>query len=561
VDAARATARHARLAAEAVLLDGEASVERWIEAGEDAEVGRSERSSRGYSFERDAAASAPLRALPLPVKRKWLLEMLRWELGPVSAGVPIPGLIGVSLVVDRRNPLRDLCRHCELPKRVPEDSDAFSSSEDDAPDPASSDPGASGHHLLNAQAARDGLDEPAARVTRGSFLSPPRGGVSIRFLNEHGEGAALRREWFSLVADASSNFAHGLFASYDSGMRLHPHACSGFIHPRTHLKYFASLGRVAAAACYHGETFPLRLTEAFYDRVLGRPARLDDLRSVDPTLHANVVEYLRAVPADALDSVLETLDLRFEDIVDPAGVFQPGESAAFALPRRRGGGGGGGGEPSTASASESERVTSANLPRYLRAFVANRCYGNVAQQTAAFAAGFGTIVPPPLRVRMRGMLSGGDVAQLVAGERGAVDVADWKANAGYAEIELAFSFSTRCFWEALERLLLPAEKIGVLQFATGLATAPAGGFANLVGYAGDSAPFTIAELSRERRDAPGALPMAHACFNTIRLPRLKEEDFQSQDGTSRDPIARGAEEMARRLRVAVENGVRGFDNF
>ena len=46
-------------------------------------------------------------------------------------------------------------------------------------------------------------------------------------------------------------------------------------------------------ALYHGETLPLRLTDAFLDRaVLGARASLEDLKSVDPTLYANKVRYL-----------------------------------------------------------------------------------------------------------------------------------------------------------------------------------------------------------------------------------------------------------------------------
>jgi hypothetical protein len=49
--------------------------------------------------------------------------------------------------------------------------------------------------------------------------------------------------------------------------------------------------------------------------------------------------------------------------------------------------------------------------------------------------------------------------------------------------------------------------------------------------------------------------MAHACFNTIRLPRLREADFGNGD------VQAGGIEMARRLRVATTHGFCGFDNF
>ena len=151
---------------------------------------------------------------------------------------------------------------------------------------------------------------------------------------------------------------------------------------------------------------------------------------------------------------------------------------------------------------------------------------------------------------MRSVLRGAELSSLVAGEPGAVDAADWRRNTGYADAPLAVSFSTRCFWHALERVLTDAERVDVLRFATGLSAAPAGGFANLVGYAGDAAPFTVAELASDARDAPRALPMAHACFNTIRLPRLDERAFGGS-------VEAGGEGWARRLRVAAALGARG----
>ena len=50
---------------------------------------------------------------------------------------------------------------------------------------------------------------------KGGFLLPPRGGVAVRFKNEQGEGAAVRREWFSELAENGSDYTHGLFTSFD----------------------------------------------------------------------------------------------------------------------------------------------------------------------------------------------------------------------------------------------------------------------------------------------------------------------------------------------------------
>ena len=67
----------------------------------------------------------------------------------------------------------------------------------------------------------------------------------------------------------------------------------------------------------HGETLPLRLTPAFCKRLLGHPVALDDLATVDPTLHKNQVLYVTQHGP-------EGLGLTWEDTADPTGVFRPG---------------------------------------------------------------------------------------------------------------------------------------------------------------------------------------------------------------------------------------------
>jgi len=71
-----------------------------------------------------------------------------------------------------------------------------------------------------------------------------------------------------------------------------------------------------------------------------------------------------------------------------------------------------------------------------------------ADQTAAFAAGFGAVVPPPLRARMKGILDGGDLSVLIAGAA-VIELADWVKHAAYAEPVARADFTVRCFWAAM----------------------------------------------------------------------------------------------------------------
>ena len=485
-------AESARRAAQSVLHDE--TTRRWVTRGDVPE------SERDVS---DDDARRALLDLDLHVKRKWLVEMLRWENGPVSVGVPVQGLTGLTLICDREQPLEDLCRQCAPGKRGGVDGlwgpdGAFSLSD-----------------------ARVGV--------AGSFLMPPRGGINVKFRDEHGAGAAVRREYMSLVAESACDRSNLLFASHDGGATMHPNPVSGAVSER-HLEYFAALGRLAAMALYHGETFPLRLTPAFCDRILGVPMRLDHLETVDPTLYKNQVRYV-------LDHGPEGLDLTWCDVADPTGVFSPGELAPL---RDR--------DPDA-------EVTREDAPGYLRALVERRVVGSVRRQTASFAAGFGAVIPTPLLSRMRGLLNGRELSELIAGAR-TVDLDDWRRHTAYSDAPFSQTFTVWCFWRAMETFTAE-ERVAVLQFATGLSSAPAGGFRNLVGYMGDAVPFTLGELTWPRCVERGALPMAHACFNMLRLPRLAENAFPP----GIEGREAGASEMARRVRIAVENGVRGFDDF
>ena len=108
------------------------------------------------------------------------------------------------------------------------------------------------------------------------------------------------------------------------------------------------------------------------------------------------------------------LGLTWEDTADPTGVFRPGATTPLV------------------PGGESREVTGEDVDEYLRALVAHRVIGSVRDQTAAFAAGFGAVVPPQLRSRMKGILDGEDLSVLIAGAA-EIELDDWRKHAAYAE--------------------------------------------------------------------------------------------------------------------------------
>jgi len=109
---------------------------------------------------------------------------------------------------------------------------------------------------------------------------------------------------------------------------------------------------------------------------------------------------------------------------------------------------------------------------------------------------------------------------------GDIDVDDWEQHTAYSQ---GFSRNTNLvqwFWRTLRSWTTSPEEATrlpqLLQFVTGSARVPVGGFAELVGFNGAKHPFT---LSKGNHLSPQSLPMAHACICTLDIPPY--EDFET----------------------------------
>ena len=171
-------------------------------------------------------------------------------------------------------------------------------------------------------------------------------------------------------------------------------------------------------------------------------------------------------------------------------------------------------------------VTEANKARYV-ALVADRAvYGAARAQTDALARGVREIVPPALL----GLFDEGELALLARGVP-AVDVDDLERSCGYGGGLTAASDTARWLWAAVRSW--PGEDVArLVQFVTGSARAPPGGFAGL-----RPGPFRV------HRDpaGPHRLPQAHTCSNQLDLPDYPDRAT-----------------LERRLLTALREGGEGF---
>ena len=125
---------------------------------------------------------------------------------------------------------------------------------------------------------------------------------------------------------------------------------------------------------------------------------------------------------------------------------------------------------------------------------------------------------------MHSLLTPVEIAQLLSGLGGKLSVEDWEQHTSYTHGLSKQSEVVGWFWRVVkdwatsEESLLPQ----LLQFVTGSARVPVGGFSELVGFNGAKHAFTLAGAAHLSKQA---LPVAHTCICTLDMPPY--EDFET----------------------------------
>ena len=87
------------------------------------------------------------------------------------------------------------------------------------------------------------------------------------------------------------------------------------------------------------------------------------------------------------------------------------------------------------------------------------------------------------------------------------------------------------------------------------------GFKNLSGLLGDTQRFTLGALAAPSRYEKGALPKAHTCFNTLRLPFFQPPGGNVTPEEKENIFLDDAFHMLEKLRIVCDTARRGFDDF
>ncbi|EQC35577.1 hypothetical protein SDRG_06866 [Saprolegnia diclina VS20] len=301
---------------------------------------------------------------------------------------------------------------------------------------------------------------------------------SVRFDDEPGvDAGGLEREWYTLVASALFDPATGFFAT------THGHTLE--INAAMDPQWYRGIGRFIGRALFDGHALPARFNVVLLKHLVGMPFGLDDLRFVDPSLHASLHWLVTAedhdVAALALDFSVLSPDGRVIDLV-------PGGRDVL--------------------------VTNDNKAAFVARYVQYRCATRAPAALAAFLDGVNDIVPQ----RMLSVFDHEELRLVLCG-LDAIDVADWKRHTFIYGGSSSDERTIAWFWDIVAGFS-HAQRARLLQFVTGSPCVPFQGFRGLTTRDGKLCHFTLRVVPMTDTMQ---YPVARTCCNRLDLPDYKSK--------------------------------------
>ena len=318
-----------------------------------------------------------------------------------------------------------------------------------------------------------------------------KGVVKVHFVNESGldesgiDMGGLYKEFLTSLIEKAFNPDYGLFKA-TANRQLYPNPNSHVVH--NHLEYFAFLGRILGKSVFDGIQMDVPFCGFFLSKLLGKHNYLDELPSLDPDLHKNLM-YLKEYKGDvadlALDFTVQTDDMGGNSVYE----LIPGGSKV--------------------------EVNNGNRIQYIHLMADYRLNRQIRKQCDAFLRGFQDII----RIEWIRFFNPVEVQVLISGERnGDFDVADLRAHTVYSGGYSDSDSVVRKFWKVVGAMA-PRERSLLLKFVTSCPRPPLLGFATL------QPPFCIHRVRSTRsfmefltRKEEDRLPTASTCMNLLKLP-------------------------------------------
>lgn len=317
----------------------------------------------------------------------------------------------------------------------------------------------------------------------------------------------LTKELLEAASTALFDPDRALFCRTQETGTLYPHPLA--LQQPSGAALLTLAGALVAKAFYEGILLQAPLAPFFLARIIqGRMPSLDDLSTLDPDVHRNLLMLKRYKDAAAL-----MLDFTVEHEVFGTRCTEeliPGGSTIL--------------------------VNNDNKMHYVHLMADWHLRKRVSPAAVAFAKGFDAVMPAAwlklFTAKEANELLGG-----VGGDSGASmsceDVEDLRVHASYSGGYYAGSKTVRQFWKVL-RSISPQDRSMVLRFATSSSRAPLGGFRHLhppftlqkVAVSGDGSGNGVGWLGSlvgGAHTAAGRLPSASTCSNTLKLPDYRSE--------------------------------------
>ena len=330
-----------------------------------------------------------------------------------------------------------------------------------------------------------------------------KGTIRVEFVNRMGLGEAgidrtgVFKEFMEDVCKKAFDPNLGLFKQSEAQF-LYPSPTSEQADS-SHLRYFEFVGRMLGKAVYEGIVLEVPLADFFALKLLGRPATLDELPSLDPEL-AQHLDFLKRYDGDVETDLCLTFSVDDDEF----------------------------GKRTTVDLKDGGRcvnVTNDNRIEYVHLMAEYRLNGQVAKQSKAFLHGMHAVVPPGwLRLFNRPELQ-----RLISGDDVPIDVTDLRKHTKYAGGYNDLSPTIRDLWSVLNDF--SKEDRGLfLKFVTSCSKPPLLGFAHLhpsftvqcVASDGGEIPSVLAFFGMGRKET-SRLPTSATCFNLLKLPNFKSK--------------------------------------
>ncbi|GIL45377.1 hypothetical protein Vafri_2627 [Volvox africanus] len=342
-------------------------------------------------------------------------------------------------------------------------------------------------------------DAYAGLASKGAGL---KARLQVVFVNEAGMTEAgldfggLQKELLERVVSAGLDANYGLFTSTPDGL-VYPNPAAERLDGGLALLEF--MGLMFGKALYEGILLPVPFAHFFVARLQGRQPLFDDLSSLDPELHKNLL-MVKRYEGDVSDMCLS-----FSADTDFLGCPVHHE----LLPGR-------GDMP----------VTNESRLLYCHLLADWHLNGKLGPPTAAFARGLFSLIPQAsLRLfnprEFNQLLSGATADGPGGGGAAPLDVADMRRWTRYSGGYSADSATVKLFWRVVAELT-PEQQSALLRFATSCSRPPLGGFRYL------QPPLTVHKVECDAglfaviggRDVE-RLPSASTCYNMLKLPNYR----------------------------------------